>query len=99
EIIAATTTRPARAIHREDRIGSLALGRRADIAVFRVEDGSFDYFDAFGRVERGSQRLAPVLTVNGGEIVRPEEVVAPLRPYTQADREMACGAPLMSTPA
>ena len=92
----ATTLRPAKAVRREDSIGSLAPGRRADIAVFRVESGSFDYIDAFGHAERASQRLAPVLTVNGGEIVRPEEISIPLRPYTDADRAMECGAPLMS---
>jgi dihydroorotase len=99
DVVAASTSRPARAIRREDRHGSLAPGRRADIAVFRLDDGTFDYIDAFGQRERATRRLAAVLTVNGGEIVRPEDVVSPLRPYTQADREMECGAPLMSLPA
>jgi dihydroorotase len=96
EIVAASTSRPAKAVRREDFIGSLAPGRRADVAVFRIEDGTFDYVDAFGQAERASKRLAPVLTVNGGEIVRPDEVSIPLRPYTDADRAMECGAPLMS---
>jgi dihydroorotase len=98
DIVAATTSRPAAAVRRQGAIGSLAVGRRADIAVFRIEDGRFDYVDAFGKVEHGKQRFAPVLTVNGGEVVRPEGVKVALRPYTQADREMACGAPLMSLP-
>jgi dihydroorotase len=95
DIVAAVTSRPAAAVRRADTIGSLAVGRRADIAVFRTEPGSFVYIDAFGKAEHATERFAPVLTVNGGEVVRPDEVVAPLRPYTQADREMECGAPLM----
>jgi dihydroorotase len=96
DIVAASSTIPARAIRRSDTIGSLAVGRRADVAVFRIEDGSYDYVDAFGDTEHATQRFVPVLTVNGGEIVRPDEVTIALRPYTDADREVDCGAPLMS---
>ncbi len=96
EIVAASTSVPARAIRRADTIGSLAEGRRADIAVFGLEDGSFDYIDAFGQKETASRHFAPVLTVNGGDIVRPDDIEIRLRPYTGADREVECGAPLMS---
>lgn len=96
DIVAASTSTPARAIRRADTIGSLAVGRRADIAVFRVEEGSYDYIDAFGHTETASRRFAPVLTVNGGEVIRPADVSIRLRPYTGADREVECGAPLMS---
>ena len=97
DIVAASTNVPAGAIRRADSLGSLAPGRRADIAVFRIEDGSYDYIDAFGERERASRRFAPVLTVNGGDIIRPEDISISLRPYTGADREVECGAPLMST--
>jgi dihydroorotase len=96
DIVAASSSVPARAIRRQDEIGSLAVGRRADIAVFRLEDGSFDYVDAFGHTETATRRFAPVLTVNGGQLVRPGDVHIRLRAYTDADREVECGAPLMS---
>lgn len=96
DIVAATTSVPAKVVRRQDTIGSLAVGRRADIAVFRLEDGRFDYIDAFGHTETASQRFVPVLTVNGGDIVRPGDVQIRLRPYTDADREVECGAPLMT---
>ncbi len=99
EVVEASTLRPARAIHREAEIGSLELGRRADIAVFRIQSGSYDYTDAFGHTERAAQQFVPVLTVNGGEIVRPEDVSIRLRPYTAADYEVECGAPIMSAMA
>lgn len=94
EIVAASTTRPARAIHREAELGSLEPGRRADIAVFRVTSGSYDYIDAFGHAEHATSAFEPVLTVNGGTIVRPDDVSIELRPYTKADSEVDCGAPL-----
>jgi len=94
EVVEASTLRPAQAIHREAEIGSLALGRRADVAVFRLQPGTYDYADAFGHTERAAQQFVPVLTVNGGEIVRPEEISIRLRPYTAADHEVDCGAPL-----
>ncbi len=94
DIVEATTLRPALAIRREHEIGSLAMGRRADVAVFRIQAGSYDYIDAFGHAERASQQFMPVLTVNGGEIVRPEDVSIRLRPYTAGDLEVECGAPL-----
>jgi dihydroorotase len=96
EIVAASTSTPARAIRRQDSLGSLAAGRRADIAVFRIEEGAYAYVDAFGHAEHATRRFAPVLTVNGGEIIRPDDVSISLRPYTDADREIGCGAPLMS---
>jgi dihydroorotase len=96
DIVAASTSAPARAIRRQNSIGSLEAGRRADVAVFRIEKGAYDYIDAFGHAERASRRFVPVLTVNGGDIVRPADVAIPLRPYTDADREIGCGAPLMT---
>jgi dihydroorotase len=96
DIVAASTSTPARAIRRADSLGSLAVGRRADVAVFRIEDGAYSYIDAFGHAERATRRFAPVLTVNGGEVIRPQDIAIRLRPYTDADREVECGAPLMS---
>jgi dihydroorotase len=99
EIVAASTTKPAGAIRREDSLGSLEPGRRADVAVFRIEDGTFDYVDSFGQTERANSRFAPVLTVNGGEVVRPADVSIELRRYNPADNEVDCGAPLVGATA
>ena len=37
------------------------------------------------------------MTVNGGIVVRPDEVNVELRPYTSGDRAVGCGAPLMES--
>ena len=97
--IEATTVLPARALRREDELGSLGPGRVANIGVFRLEERAIALTDAFGTTEQGARRLATVLTVNCGEIVRPDEIQVRLRDYTASDYDVDCGAPLMSEAA
>jgi dihydroorotase len=94
--IEATTALPARALRREEDLGSLGLGRVANVGVFRLEERAIPLTDAFGTTEQGALRLTPVLAVNRGAIVRPDEIQIRLRDYTAADYEVDCGAPLMS---
>ena len=68
EVVRAVTSTPAKAIGREGRLGTLAPGAVADVAVFGLEDGRFDFEDAHGEHMAGSQRFAPALTLRAGEI-------------------------------
>jgi len=68
EVVRAVTASPAKAIGREGRLGTLKPGSVADIAVFQLETGSFDFEDAHGERMTGRQRFAPVLTLRAGEI-------------------------------
>jgi predicted amidohydrolase len=68
EVVRAVTASPAKAIGREGRLGTLKPGSVADIAVFQLETGSFDFEDAHGEHMTGRQRFAPVLTLRAGEI-------------------------------
>jgi dihydroorotase len=94
QAVEASTVLPARAIRRESALGSLSPGGVANVAVFRVEDRPIGLIDAFGTNESGARRLSPVLTVNRGAIVRPEDVEVTLREYTASDYLVDCGAPL-----
>jgi dihydroorotase len=67
EVVRATTAAPARALDRPG-LGTLAPGSVADIAVFRLERGTFDFEDAHGEHLAGTQRLVPQLTIRAGEI-------------------------------
>lgn len=95
-VVEASATLPARAIRRQDELGSLRDGAVANIAVFRVEGQEIGLVDAFGTREAGRERLTPVVTVNRGEVVWPDDVSIRLREYTASDFEVDCGAPLMS---
>ena len=66
DVLAAVTSRPAAAIGRSDVLGSLEVGRAADIAVLDLAEGEFDYYDAFGHTETGLQRLTCRHTIRGG---------------------------------
>jgi dihydroorotase len=65
DVIAMTTTNPARVIRREHELGTLTPGRVANISVLRVEQGDFGVSDGFETMDV-AQRLAPVGCVRAG---------------------------------
>jgi dihydroorotase len=67
DVIRATTTTPALAVRREDRIGGLAPGRVADISVFELRDGHWALPDAAGATEVVEQLLIPRMVIRAGE--------------------------------
>ncbi len=71
EAVERATAAPARAMGMLGEIGTLAVGACADVAVFDVEEGAFDFFDASGVKRIGERRLVPVVTVRAGEIYEP----------------------------
>jgi dihydroorotase len=68
DVIRAVTTAPARVIGRAGKLGTLQPGSVADVAVYALEDGSFDYEDAHGQHITGRQRFVPTLTLRAGEV-------------------------------
>lgn len=71
EVLRMITITPARFLRIEDRAGSLALGRDADIAVIDLADGNWEFKDANNVIRVGSQALVPVLTVKSGRVIDP----------------------------
>lgn len=69
EVIAATTSGPARAVRHESTFGSLRPALCGDVSVLRWEDGDFRYRDALGSERALTRRLAPWLTVRSGVVV------------------------------
>jgi dihydroorotase len=68
DVIAKTTWQPAQEIRRND-LGNLSIGSPADIAVLRVDEGSFGFVDVFGARMKGSKKLVCELTVRSGRVV------------------------------
>jgi dihydroorotase len=52
----------------EGRLGTLGIGRQADISVLEVRDGSWVVFDVVGGARRADKAVVPVLTVKKGEV-------------------------------
>ena len=60
EVIARTTTAPARAIGWADKIGSLTVGREADVSVLELRECDVQLEDCQGQLRRVQQRLVAV---------------------------------------
>jgi len=73
EIIARCTINPARVIGWHDRIGSLEVGREADIAVLKIIDEPTTLRDSVGGEWSVNQRIAALWTVRRGELFKGKE--------------------------
>jgi dihydroorotase len=65
DVIAMATVNPAASIHRSSELGTLGIGRAAEVSVLRVEEGPVAFSDGFETVA-GERRLAPVGCLRGG---------------------------------
>jgi dihydroorotase len=65
DVIACATHRPAAVLGRPD-LGTLAPGSVADVALFRLEEGAYTFFDVQMSPRPGSVRLINTLTLLGG---------------------------------
>ncbi|MDZ4341205.1 MAG: amidohydrolase/deacetylase family metallohydrolase [Candidatus Binatia bacterium] len=70
EIIARCTINPARVIDWQDRIGSLEVGREADIAVLKITDEPTTLRDYVGGEWSVNQRIAAQWTIRQGELFK-----------------------------
>jgi dihydroorotase len=68
EIIARCTTSPARVIGWQDRLGSLEVGREADIAVLQLVNEPTKLRDSVGGEMTAEQRIAARWTIRQGEV-------------------------------
>ncbi len=68
DVIMMTTTNSAVSLGESGNLGSLAVGREADISVLETVTGSFIHHDAAGGSNTGSIAVVPVFTVRAGEV-------------------------------
>ena len=72
QVVTMCTANPAKAIGIEERLGSLAVGRQADISLLRIEDGDWTVRDVLGATLKVSKAVMPALTLKRGEVFAPE---------------------------
>jgi dihydroorotase len=70
EVIRLSTHSPAQLIGREREIGTLHPDRCADVTIFRVVDGDYDFTDSEGKTERATRNLDVVYTIRAGNVVK-----------------------------
>jgi dihydroorotase len=77
EVVATVTSNPAKMLGMSDMIGTLAVGREADISVVELLEGAFDLSDNSGVSVTASQMFLPKFCLKGGDY---SEVSSPLVP-------------------
>jgi dihydroorotase len=70
EALTKSTTTPARLFGLGDRIGALREGYIADISLFEICEGKFEFVDSMNETRVGSQKLEPQAVIRGGKIYR-----------------------------
>jgi predicted amidohydrolase len=69
DVLVRSTVNPAKEIGRFPELGTLSVGKVADIAVLEEQTGVFAFKDSWPAKRLGTKRLECVLTVRGGEVV------------------------------
>lgn len=72
DVIRMAAANPASALGMQDALGSLAVGRTADISVLKEATGDWVFHDTEGDTLRGDKALVPIATVKGGEVFAPD---------------------------
>ena len=67
QVVTMSTLNPAKALGVDDRLGSLEVGKQADISVLEVVDGDWVVYDTLGANRKVNQAILPVLTVKRGQ--------------------------------
>jgi dihydroorotase len=67
DVVDRVTCAPAKAVHLEDRAGSLKPGLPADITVFRVDHGNYEITDCYTKVRKADQQIVPLITFKNGK--------------------------------
>jgi dihydroorotase len=69
DVVSRSTVNPAKAIGRYPDLGTLGVGKTADIAVLEEQTGVFAFKDSWPAKRLGTKRLECVLTIRDGKLV------------------------------
>jgi dihydroorotase len=72
QVVTMSTANPAKALGAQARLGSLAVGRQADISVLNLEEGDWVVYDILGSGLRVNRAFTPHLTVKRGQVFTPD---------------------------
>lgn len=70
EVIRLSTASPAALMGRSATLGSLAVGRTADLTLFRLVEGEFTLTDSERQTEQATRQLEVLYTVRDGRVVK-----------------------------
>jgi dihydroorotase len=80
EVIRMVTSNAAEMLRLADSIGTLGVGRQADVSIVALEAGDFVLKDSSGVSVASRMRFRPEFVVQKGRVL---EIVSPLLPITE----------------
>jgi len=86
EVILKTTLTPARILGREKYLGHLRPGAQADLFLFAVRHGEFEFLDTHLRVRKGNQLIEPRLIIRNGKAYHPGDFPVEFRDLYACDQ-------------
>src|SRR5262245_47008542 len=72
QVVTMCTANPAQAVGAGPRLGSLAVGRQADISVLELREGDWVVYDVLGASLRVRQAVVPFVTLKRGRVFTPD---------------------------
>jgi dihydroorotase len=63
-----STENPAKAVGVADRLGTLAVGKQADLSVLEIKDGNWMVYDILGVGKKSDKAVIPIMAIKKGEI-------------------------------
>ncbi len=72
QVVTMCTANPAKAIGADHRLGSLQVGRQADISVLELRGGDWLVYDVLGASLPVTKAVVPFLTVKRGQVFMPD---------------------------
>ncbi len=68
QVVTMSTLSPAKAIGADDRLGTLGVGKPANISVLEVVEGAWVVYDVVGGSRKLDKAIVPVLSVKNGQV-------------------------------
>jgi dihydroorotase len=72
QVVTMSTANPAKAVGVDGRLGSLGVGRQADVSVLELKQGDWVVYDILGSALRVDRAFAPHLTLKRGRLFTPD---------------------------
>ena len=70
KVIAGVTSNPARMINPPEKVGTLADGATADVAVLELKEGNFEFNDGARQMRTLKRQFVAAATVKGGVFLK-----------------------------
>lgn len=72
QVVTMSTLNPAQALGMDDRLGTLGVGRQADISVLEIKEGDWVVYDVLGASRKVNRAFLPALAVKKGQLFEAE---------------------------